>query len=284
MAAERVVLASPLASAGGRVIVSPFQFYVSGEDNLRVRSVNSLFGARVSLQGRFLEAGGRLIAFSEVHVPNNDRSGAQSDYPLGNGYLLNLSVVVSNGAPLLGQTFVMVQLIRGLSGATIVLGCLLQGYITSTQQLAWPGSPIVSSTEAEPWVRQINGTNPAAGVEIDERVPAGARWELLNCYVEFVTDGNAADRRVRLAIAPDAAADTAIVSTNVIQIANQDFGYTFSPNLPFANDTLGNIQCPMSERMILQAAARIRTSTAGLQVGDNWDAPRLQVREWLEVP
>src|SRR5213592_1900599 len=176
MPVERVFVAQPLASAGGRIIASPFQFYVTGEDHLRVISVNSLAGVRLKLQGRFIDTSGKLDAFSYDHIPTSDRTATTTMHQLGVGAVLNLTVFASTGAPVSGQTFVIVQLTRGLGAAAIVLGTLLQGYVTSAQHLGWPGSPIVTSTAGEPLIRKIVGTTPGAGNNINETVPTGARW------------------------------------------------------------------------------------------------------------
>src|SRR5204863_2582589 len=101
-----------------------------------------------------------IIANSVDHVPNTDRSVKTSDHPLGVGQLLNLTVFASAGAPLIGQTYVKVQLIRGVGAAAIVLGTLLGGYVTAVHALGFPGSPIENSLTATPAIRYITGTNP----------------------------------------------------------------------------------------------------------------------------
>lgn len=162
-AIERAFVASPVSSAAGRVIASPFQFYTTGEDNLRIVSSNSLAGVSLRVEARFIDPAGTISAQSWDHVPNSDRTPRTTDYRLGVGALLNLTVYASSGAPRIGQTFVMVQLIRGDAPAAIVLGTMLQGYVTAVQHLAWPGSPIQSSIEGGGYPRAIVGTTPAAG-------------------------------------------------------------------------------------------------------------------------
>src|SRR4051812_32014952 len=107
---------------------------------------------------------------------------------------MNITAFASAGTPIIGQTFVRVQLIRGLSGATLPIATLLQGYVTSRQDLAYPGSPIRMSTEDAFPVRIITGTDPAAGVEIVETVPDGAVWELVSVTARLVTSAAAAVR------------------------------------------------------------------------------------------
>ena len=191
-ATERPFLALPAASAGGRVIASPFQFVTTGEDALRLVSVNARPGVRLKIQARRYNTAGGIDANAWDHIPNDDRTPRSDDYPIGVGALLNLTVFASSGTPLVGQTFVIVQLVRGVGAAAIVLGTMLQGYVTSTQGLGWPGSPITSSTDAEPCVRAIQGTQPAPGVEISETVPTGARTRRTTARAVSLWDRTAA--------------------------------------------------------------------------------------------
>src|SRR5262249_46183156 len=109
----------------------------------------------------------------------SNRTAKTEDFVLGGGLVTNLSVFATAGSPLIGQCFVIVQLVRSLGVTAYVMGTMLQGYVTTTQNLGWPGSAIVSSTDGEPAIRDIVGTDPVAGAGWSETVPAGARWELV---------------------------------------------------------------------------------------------------------
>jgi len=111
--------------------------YVTSDDALRLTTLNSVASVTIALTGRFLTPDGRRVQpFQERHVPNSDRTAATSDFPLADGWLANLSAIVTGAAPQFGQTFVRVDLIRGRGTAAVVLATLLQGFVTSAQRLA----------------------------------------------------------------------------------------------------------------------------------------------------
>lgn len=281
---ERVVVASPLAAAGGRVIASPFQFLVDGADHLRITSVNSLAGVRVAISGRWLNLAGSIEVFQHTHLPNTDRTVKREIFALSPGYLVNLTVVASAGAPRVGQTFVIIELVRGLSVATLLVGTLLQGYITSVQQLAWPGSPVVDSISGGGYLRETIGTDPGPGVEVVETVPTGARWEVVSFSVRLNTDSTAGARRVRLQFK---ASDNSVFA-QIAQPGTQanDLGrfHNWTVGLPFDTqpDTT-RFQTGLPTLPAFLAGAIVGTETINMVAGDDFTAPTLLVHEWLEA-
>ena len=283
MPREIALPGQPISTALGRIIASPFQFITSGEDSLRVVSFNSLSGVRLKVQGRWLSETGKVEAFGHDHVPNSDRTARTDDYPLGIGAVLNLVIFANAGSPVIGQTFVIVQLIRGSGVAAVVLGTLLQGYVTSRQTLAWPGSPIQSSTDAEPYVRNLVGTDPAAGSEIIETVPSGARWELVS-FSAFLTKNavNGGPMELRKVVSADIFWQIVASHThNAGAVINYIFAQglnTASAGVP-GNGT-SNHALPLNTHFV--AGDKIQTSLVN-NAGDNWSAPVYTVKEWLEV-
>jgi len=282
VANEQFFGATPIPTGAGRIIASPFQFVASGEDSIRVVSVNSLAGVRVKIQGRILREKGNVEAFAHDHVPNTDRTVSFTDYSLGIGAVLNVVVYANVGSPLIGQTFVIVELIRGTAAAGIVLGTLLQGYVTSTQVLAWPGSPIRSSTDGEAYIRNIVGTDPPAGSEIVETVPFGARWELLSFSAFCNKNANGGPMELRKAVGANLFWQVVASHThNVGAVINYVFAQglnTTSAGPPGTGTS--NHAIPMNAHF--NAGDEIRTSLVN-NAGDNWSAPVYTVREWLEV-
>jgi hypothetical protein len=280
---ERVFVAQPFPTAGARVIASPFQFWSTGEDNLRLVSVNALAGVALKLQGRFIDAAGTISASSWDHTPASDRTVRTSEDPLGVGAVLNLVVFATGATPKIGQTFVIVQLIRGRGTAAIVLGTLLQGYVTSTQALAWPGSPIQTSVEGFGYTRRITGTVPAPGAEVNETVPTGARWHVLMVEAQLTTSAAVAGRIPRLNWG--AAAQTVGASaTGITQNASQQGTYDWANGMLLTAAIQPGINVfGLPNDLTLETADFIGTVTTGIQAGDQWNYFRYTVREWLEV-
>jgi hypothetical protein len=205
------------------------------------------------------------------------------DKPLGDGFLLNLSAVVTSGAPLIGQTYCMIQIIRGFTGATILLGGLLGGYVTTSQHLAYPGSPIESSISGGGVIRSFIGTNPGFQSEISEAVPTGARWHLLGIAATLVTGADVRNRRPILVLqtasaevfrSPQPGTFPTATTRRVYWAAGMPHETTISTDAFVAG---------LPTTVILLAGDTIVTVVDTGMASDDWDAPVLLVREWLEA-
>ena len=267
----------------GRVTPAVFPFFTSGEDNLRLVSFNSVTGVKLRLTVRTLGDNGRPIPGGVDQIPATDRSSTSTDCPLSGTTILNVDVHATAGVPKVGQTFVIVQLIRGLGTAAIVLGTILQGYVTTTQGLGWPGSAIVSSTDGEPALRTLTGTTPAAGAEALETVPTGARWELLAVLCVLTTNAVAGARTPNVQIAD--AAGRLSQTVNASALNNLQTGtFYLAQNLAYGSIPASLIfNWPIPQGLRLLAGQTFGTTTAGLQAGDQWSAPIYSVRDWLDV-
>ncbi len=280
---EQVFLAQPISTAAGRVIASPFQFVTTGEDNLQIGCHNSLTGVTLAIQGRRLSAKGTVEAFAHVFIPSSDRLMTSTLFPLGVGAILTLTIFAAAGMPQIGQTFVHARLVRGYSGGIVVLGTILQGYVTSHQQLAWPGSPIESSQAGGGVVRHVIGTDPAAGANVSEAVPAGARWTLLAFQARFQTDATVANRRLVLEFISPAVFIFGSAQPNV-QTAGQDVFNYWAGGMPLASVIASDaLVAGLPIDLVLLPQQEIRCRAIGGVAGDDFLAPVLTVREWLEV-
>lgn len=280
---EQVFPAQPISTAAGRVIASPFQFVTSGEDNLRIAAANSLTGVTLAIQGRRMTAKGTVEAFAWTFTPSADRLVTSTLFPLGVGAVLNLTIFAATGTPQIGQTFVQAKLVRGFSGAIVVLGTILQGYVTSNQELAWPGSPIQSSIETGGYPRVVLGTNPALGAQLTETVPTGARWELQGFIAALTTSAVAGTRQPALVF--DDGTFTYGIAVNPGTLApSSTISFVWQPGVPSAPSgggfaPLGNLAVPV----VMLAGHRMRSSSNNFDAGDQWDQVHYLVREWLQV-
>jgi hypothetical protein len=149
-------------------------FYFAGDDNLQVTVFNALASVAVRIAGRFLHADGRVEPFVHRLVPTSNRVASPFTARLGVGWLLSVQATVSAAAPLTGQAFVVLSVVRGQSGGQEDLATLAAGYVSAANRVAWPGSPVLNSLEGGGALRSITGTTPGAGAEISETVPTGA--------------------------------------------------------------------------------------------------------------
>lgn len=131
-------------------------------------------------------------------------------------------------------------------------------------------------------IRSITGTDPAAGAEISETVPADARWRLMGVGLTLVTDATAANREVRLVI-DDGTTIIAEIPAGVTQVASETRRYSFGAGFPRGAGAQSlNVIAPLPP-VVLGAGYRVRTLTTNLQAGDNYGAPQLLVEEWTSA-
>lgn len=268
---------------GGRILPSPAQFYLTGEDQLRIVSACALTGVTIEIRARIADFEGETKAEKWTHIPFTNRSVRTEDFPLGTGSLLNVTAFASGATPRIGQAYVQIQLIRGFGTGALVLGTILGGYVTSTQAMGWPGSPIQHSLESGGYTRTINGSAPAAGVDINETVPTGAEWQLLMLQAQLTTAAGGTNRIPVLNLAPDGTQlSVSATPTTVAPSASGTFNWNIG--MPLAVQVQPGINIgglPTEIRM--HAGGSFFIQTSALAAGDQWSAPRYLVREWLEV-
>lgn len=289
MAGETIYPATGRQTAlpGTGLLATPFQFVLTGSENLQVRSACSLAGVVVAIQGRLLQSDGSIVPIGFTHTPNSDRSIATQNFALGPGTLLTLTCFALNGAPISGQCFIQVQIIQGLTGATYVLGTLLQGYVTSFQCIAWPGSPIHSSLDGRGYTHVITIPNPAVDVGVSLTAPPNTRWRLQSFYCQIVTDATA-NVRFPLLILVSGGNNTAVFAMQV------SFGASTACTLSFTSGAqIGSAHNVGGTQVFLSASAgpgvELRAgdlaslSWAGSGVGDQLVNAAVTVEEWLEL-
>lgn len=273
--------------AGSPLLVGGTPIYVSGEDALVATIFNAAAGVTAELTGRFLSTKSGPddcpvpSPFGSPFIPATDRTASAFVQGLGEGWLLEASIIATAGTPIVGQCFAKLELQRGLASSAKKLSRLVAGYVTATQGIAWPGSPILGSLEGAGAVRSFLGTNPAAGSECSDAVPTGARWEVLAWANSLVTDANVATREVELTID-----DGSTILQRMIAGGTQAASLTRAYSFGVGNARAAGGQAPSITSSIvsnrLLAGSRIRTVITNKQVGDDWGPPQILVREWME--
>lgn len=263
--------------------LTPSSVYLTIDDNLRVTAYNSLASVVCQIRLRMLNLEGRVVpSGSESLTPTTNRAATSTLIVTDEGWLLGGQVFVSGAAPLEGQTFVVVELVRGAVAANAVpVQVIASGYVTAKMPLTFPG-PVKSALDGQGVLRSIVGTVPGAGAEITETVPTGARWELKSLSLALITAVAVANRIPAITLDDGASLffASAIPGNETASATwsnqwGQGIGFSFS-----AAAFVGNAAIPVGVR--LPAGGRIRTSTTNIQAADQYGAPRYEVLEWLE--
>lgn len=280
---EQIIDPSPARAQNVAGEFYPWVFSFTGEDVLEITSWNSAAGVRIVVQGRVRVSTGQTKPFTAAHVPTSDRTATITVQSMPVGELLNVVAFCSAGSSIGGQTFVRVAVRRGAGAAFERLGLLIQGPITPNVARAWPGSNIITPSDGEPIPRTLMGTTPAVNTDWSETVPAGARWEIVGVYANLNTGATGL---------PRSAVFQMYDGSSIIQSANPSKDqtdtiqryYSWAPNLPATTSANSPVyQQPIAQRIIMRAGWAIFTTTFGIGGGDQWSAPNLHVREWLEI-
>ena len=132
----------------------------------------------------------------------------------------------------------------------------------------------------------IAGSDPAAGAEISETVPANTIWSIRSVSAALVTDGTAANRRVRATL-DDGSAVYHRVSAGVDHTASLTVQYSWAPvgaaAIGVVAVTDATVNVPLPSPSVLAPGDRFITVTGAIVAGDNWGAPQLSVEAWHDA-
>lgn len=129
-------------------------------------------------------------------------------------------------------------------------------------------------------IRSITGTDPAAGAQISETVPARRRWLLRSLTFSLTTDANAADRRVMIAIT-DGTNTYFFYPFGTVQTASLTYTYHLTQGLFGEAQMANNIYTPLPTLFITEPYEILSTLSNG-QAGDDFTAPIMLVEEWID--
>lgn len=277
----------PVVAVGSPLDAPDFEggspVYCSGEEALNLICLNSAAGVTVELRARFLSPeAGRVNMIRQTLVPNTNRTAKNIVIPLAAGWLLDWSVIVTAGTPLVGQCYAILQLQRGLAASALELSTLGFGYITTNQRLYGSDGSYRGALEDEGAALSIQVGTPAAGSDWLQTVPAGARWELISIFAALVAANAGVARAARLAI-DDGVNPLMEVPASATQAINTTGTYCWSAGAggPITAD-VGFFYAPIANDLWLRAGWRIRSSTGAINAADQWGSISLLVREWLE--
>lgn len=264
-------------------VQSPF-LWVDDDDQLYMRVWGAILtGCTALLTARILRPSGIIEKVQlKVTAPTN-RTVNTGLVNVGRGWLLSIIVLPSAGQPERGQVFVNVLLIReGLTDSDAA--CMfISDYLCYQSYLGYPGGRMISAIEGPGRIRSITGTDPAAGAEISETVPTGAKWRLIGFTFTLVTDATVTQRNTLVTI-DDGANVLAVLDTLKDEGLSSTYVHSLLSGLgyPYTSHNQA-IVASLPGLMLLLAGWRIRTTNLSLQAGDNYGAPQMWVEEWIET-
>lgn len=255
--------------------------YVTVEDRLRVLIFNSVAGAEVDLQLRMQMPDGQVIPYVRQLLPSSNRASNSFEQDLAEGFLLDCSVSTPTAGLRAGACYVVVQIIRGTGANAIVVRSLLANYVTTGMSVGWPEGPSASSVQGQGVVLAVPVSNPAAGADWTVTVPTGARWQVQGVTATLATSATVATRVPQFEIrdAGGVLLYTQGGASVAAGVAASQFSWT--GGVPQQANNQRAIE-PLPDFCWLAQGMAIDTTTASIQVGDQWSSIRILVVEWIE--
>jgi hypothetical protein len=281
---EKVRVPSPLEGVEflSKGIPPPSNVYLSKDDSLFITVYNGAPSASCVARGRLLLANGEVKPIEFTVRPTSDYIPATRYFPLGEGFLLNLTAF---GAGSIGQNgmFAIIGIARGLSSSAVQHTLLLSGYLSSQTFMGWPGNVNKSSFEGPGYVRGVTGTDPAAGTDWAEQGPSGLLWRLVSIRATLTADANAANRRVRFRIHAGGSVFFSAAAP-IVQTANQTKTYVIAQGTPFeTSPDVTVVGLPLPSGLNMPTSYSFDVVTENLQAGDDWSDLQYMVEEWINT-
>lgn len=135
-----------------------------------------------------------------------------------------------------------------------------------------PSAGQVDSIAGAGAVTTLVGTNPAAGADWSQTVPAGEAWELVSLRFSLVTDATVATRVVKVTL-DDGANVFAVIRAASTHVASLTQNYTYARGVTDIVLNSNEVLTPLPSGLILPAGYRISSSVALLQAADDLSAP-----------
>lgn len=243
-------------------------------------SVSSLV---LRFTGYALTPQGAVVPVEVQLAPTSDRAATEEVRQFGECFILGLACSIVSGNADRGQCFVRARIQRGSGSVAIPLMPLIQHYVTDSYSPVFPYSPQEDALDGPGNLRSITGTNPAAGVEVSETVPTGARWKVWAITTSLTIGGVGANEESSLTF-DDGTTVLAQYPSGVVQGANDTTTVSWSHAGTDIEPTVTGMLVQRSiAQLMLKAGYRIRTVTGNFAGTSNYAAPQLLVEEWLEA-
>lgn len=283
MALEQLYPAAAPPIIGRGLIASSFQYYLTGTETLRV-AVTPIYGVgTVELATRLWRESDRVVVLQRetISLGGIFPVAATKEYALDAGALLNVRIGVGDLVVPYALVWVRVQLIQGAGAGAPVIGTLAQGYVSTQNDLAWPGSPIEKQDQAAGFVLSIPGV--LGGTASTWTVPAGERWRVISGRFIYLCGGVAGNRNPFVGVL-DASTNYVYVgmSANAAGAGGTLIAAFAAGHSPAPDIGASQMHLSFPSDLELSAGWQVQVSAAGAQVGDGITQAILAIRKRVD--
>lgn len=270
MPVERITPGAPSAAIGGGLVASSFQYYLTGDESIRVIVTPVRFPAgTIELAWRSWRQSDRQVVLTRQTIQAGVifPIGSTTEYPLNEGALLNLRVGVGAATVQYGLAWVRVQLILGAGASANVIGTLAQGFVSTQNDLGWPGSPIEKQDQAAGFLLSEPGV--LGGSSVLWTVPASERHRVTCGRFSYTCSAAAGNRNAFVAVIDNAANYVYVGESGLTFGAGIGFNYSFAAGQsPSADGAASNFHLPFPNDLELMAGWQVQVGCSGAQAGD----------------
>jgi hypothetical protein len=282
--AQGPAIGSTGAGLGGAlrgIAVTPGQFVGTVSVRLRTRNLETPIqpgsvGVEVALVLGGLVAGAAPVAADAIN--SRPAEWAKFGYVwTGHGCVWHPNVFVNPDAK--GQILVRVWNRDDLDATARIM---VDVSVTCSEEPV-PGSdtPDPTYSKGTGTKRTIVTSNPIAGAEAIQAVPAGLRWRCDGWYATLVADATVINRVPHVTVFDGTLTRIRSMSFG-FAVASQTVLFEFAVENASLNSAAGVYASPMSGDLVGIAGESFRSLTTNLQAGDDWGAATVQVEEWVQ--
>lgn len=256
--------------------------WIEHSDRLYLAAYTPESGLSVRFSGYFRKMNGEIIEYAEIVNPTADRVATEKTVFFGAGFLLSCVANLTGSEANRGQCYVRAQVQRSTGTPAVKLHNVLGGYVTDDYSPSFPYGQIEGSLDGPGYLRLVTGTDPAAGAEISETVPTGSVRRLLSLVATLTCDATAATRQAIL-VFDDGTNIHTRMPQGMTLTASQSAIFCWHLGSATTSSAAAFSNCPLADRIRLDAFSRFRTMVTNIQAGDNWGAPQFLVEEWIQT-
>lgn len=264
--------------------VQPFQaIYVTRDDLLTLKIWSPTVATTTQLSLRFMAADGTIVPqFESFAALTAGTAPAAHTLQGAEGWLISASIATP-GAPR-GQVYTMLEIARGGGSQDVTAGhVLIAGYPGSAGMLGYPQSPVQSPLDGRGWIFTFTIANPAAGADFSVTVPAGEQWILRSMAAVLATSAAAATRTPVLLIMDGSGNVSMAAGQGDAMAASTTWTWSFYPGATDLGVSTSPAHAPIPPDLRLPPGYVIKSSTAGLQAGDQWSAIALMIERFVNA-
>lgn len=279
-----IVTQNPIVSFKLAQVDPPSPLYIAQGDRIQISVINSDPAVtQLNIAVRLLRAADGQTAYNLWIMPiTSNRVATLAQFDVVEGYLLAIQCF-GNAGTTRGRCYVQASIVRGAGANVLGFNQPVSDYFSRNHNPTWPNGEYIASVESAGFARGVVGATPAAGADILETVPTGARWRLKSIRFRLVTSATVANRAVKFIIADTTNAPVSIISFNFNQAASITNDYSLGIGVnPLVDPNTLVVMGPIPDNLMF-AAFTWKTLTNNLQAGDQFSFVEYLVEEWIEA-